>query len=109
MTGWLPVFVTVNTPVQGELPPRTGHPVGVPATPEAPSFSGTSPNGAVGLIRFMIRICLFPESATYRFPFASRARPAGELSPVKLSVKGLPLGGPTAGASQTTLLELSET
>jgi hypothetical protein len=45
VTGWLPMFVTVNTPVQGELPPRTGHPVGVPATPEAlPRASGTSPN-----------------------------------------------------------------
>ena len=45
VTGWLPVFVIVNTPVQGELPPRTGHPVGVPDIPEGLArSSATSPN-----------------------------------------------------------------
>jgi hypothetical protein len=106
-TGWLPMFETVNTPVQGELLPRTGQPAGVPATPEVPMDSGTVPNGTIGFCRFINKICLFPESATYRFPFASRARPAGAFSPVKLSGKGALVF--TAGASQTALPVLSET
>ena len=36
VTGWLPMFETVNTPVQGELLPVTGQPAGVPDTPETP-------------------------------------------------------------------------
>jgi hypothetical protein len=110
VTGLLPVLVTVNTqfPLFPMLSPLLIVVFAHKGCDADVWPSGTVPNGTVGFCRFMNRTLEFPESATYRFPFASTARPAGPLSPLKLIAKGR-LGAPAKGTSRTELVALSET
>src|ERR1019366_3725759 len=100
---WLPMFVTVNT--HGLLfPMLCPSLIVVPAQRGCagdPRLWGTCPKLMIGLWRLSNRICLLPESATYRFPFASSARPAGEFKPGKLSAKGAAAAPLPAGNSTT--------